>query len=240
MNPLKTMPRTYSLSWSLATLLILAASPCRGQQPQTPSALEKAVTISYYPSLRKLAVRVADAAAVGTAKEAGVEVRRTDDARPVARGKLPLSAKGGQVVLDLPALANGAYEVHLSLLGGGPTVVKRFKQRNYPWLGNELGKNNAVYPPFQPVKVRGHTAEVVLRTYILNGFGLWCSVKSQGKEILARRSACGSRRGPESKAGNLPPGIGPPASHAGPFTRAQPRPRRWRSARHRRWNTTGA
>ena len=185
MNPLKTMPRTYSLSLSLATLLILAASPCRGQQPQTPSALEKAVTISYFPSLRKLAVRVADAAAVGTAKEAGVEVRRTDDARPVARGKLPLSAKGGQVVLDLPALADGAYEVHLSLLGGGPTVVKRFKQRNYPWLGNKLGKNNAVYPPFQPVKVRGHTAEVVLRTYILNGFGLWCSVKSQGKEILA-------------------------------------------------------
>ena len=68
---------------------------------------------------------------------------------------------------------------------GGPTAVKRFKHKNYPWLGNELGKTGDVYPPFRPVKVEGRAAEVVLRTYTFNDFGLWDSVKSQGKEILA-------------------------------------------------------
>ena len=48
-----------------------------------------------------------------------------------------------------------------------------------------MGKDLAVYLPFQPVKVEDRAAEVVLRTYIMNGFGLWDSVKSQGKEVLA-------------------------------------------------------
>ena len=176
--------RTISLALATINLLLVAGLPCRGQSPQPSSALERAATIAYYPSLRKLAVNLVDAAAIGTAKEAGVEVRRKDDARPVVQGKLPLSPRGGQVVLDLPALADGAYEVHLSL-PGGPTAVKRFKHKNYSWLGNELGKSRSIYPPFQPVKVEGRAANVVLRTYVMNGFGLWDSVKSQGKEILA-------------------------------------------------------
>ena len=176
--------RTISLALATINLLLVAGFPCRGQSPQPSSALERAATIAYYPSLRKLAVDLVDAAAIGTAKEAGVEVRRKDDARPVVQGKFPLSPRGGQVVLDLPTLADGAYEVHLSL-PGGPTAVKRFKHKNYSWLGNDLGKSRSVYPPFQPVKVEGRAADVVLRTYVMNGFGLWDSVKSQGKEILA-------------------------------------------------------
>jgi len=88
-------------------------------------------------------------------------------------------------VLDLPTLADGVYDVHVAVPGGGPDVVKRFKHKNYPWLGNSLGKSDAVYPPFRPIKIDDRTAEVVLRKYVMNGFGLWDHVESQGKEILA-------------------------------------------------------
>ena len=62
---------------------------------------------------------------------------------------------------------------------------RSFKHKNFVWLGNTLGKNDTIYPPFEPIRVKDREAEVVLRTYAVNGFGLWDSVKSEGREILA-------------------------------------------------------
>ena len=42
-----------------------------------------------------------------------------------------------------------------------------------------------VFPPYTPVKAGGNKVDVVLREYTMNGFGLWDSVISESKELLA-------------------------------------------------------
>jgi hypothetical protein len=50
-------------------------------------------------------------------------------------------------------------------------------------LNKQLGVSHEIYPPFTPIQTAGSEVSVVLRKYRLNGFGLWDSVLSQGKEL---------------------------------------------------------
>ena len=172
------------LSWVMAILLLPAVSTCRAQSPQTPFMLEKAATIAYYPSLRKLAVRLSGCR--GDRHGEGGRRRGATQGRCPAggEGKLPLSPKGGQVVLDLPARPTAPTRYIFPCLGGGPTAVKRFKHKNYPGWAMSWGRQRrlSALPAGQG---RRPSAEVVLRTYIMNGLRTVDSVKSQGKEILA-------------------------------------------------------
>ncbi|MGQ9697558.1 MAG: glycoside hydrolase domain-containing protein [Armatimonadota bacterium] len=148
------------------------------------SALEKATTFAYYPGLRKLEVRVS---AVGSAdaQRLTAEVRAQGEGRAVARRAFLATNKGGACLISLPRLRDGVYELTVSTADGSQHVVRHFKHRNFEWLGNDLGKSRTVYPPFEPVQVHGTQVRVVLRTYRMNRFGLWDSVVSQGKELLA-------------------------------------------------------
>src|SRR5579885_3370744 len=82
-------------------------------------------------------------------------------------------------------LADGTYELRVALGESGPFTAKQFEHKNFPWLGNKLGTSREVYPPYQPILVEGREARVVLRSYRMNDLGLWDSVVSEGRELLA-------------------------------------------------------
>ncbi len=170
---------------AVTAVLLMARSPDAAEPFKPKVTLEKAAAISYYPSLQKLVVRAAEALTDDATAPATVQVRRADDERVLAEGRLLLHGESRQLVLDLPSLSDGGYDVRIALGENGPFMVKRFQHKNYPWLGNTLGISHKIYPPFEPIAVSGNEARVVLRQYTMNGFGLWDSVISKGKEILA-------------------------------------------------------
>jgi len=153
------------------------------------SELVSKLPFAYYPSINKLeAALVAPKRAQQGKPPARAEVRVISLAkgRTVARGFLGLDAAGrGQGMIALPDLPDGEYAVEYAF--GRHTVrsPKTFRRIHFPWEGNTLGAGHKVWPPFTPVEVRGDRVGVVGRTYRLNGFGLFDSVVSRGRELLA-------------------------------------------------------
>jgi hypothetical protein len=158
--------------------------------PRADEALGKACVFAYYPSLRKLAVKLdLPSAMQSDAWEryslAAVTIRDNDRKSDVVHKQMELSKGAGESLLDLPALADGTYELRVALGESGPFTAKQFEHKNFPWLGNKLGTSREVYPPYQPILVEGREARVVLRSYRMNDLGLWDSVVSEGRELLA-------------------------------------------------------
>lgn len=98
--------------------------------------------------------------------------------------------------LPLPDLPDGKYTLQLSVaLAGGrrnPGQVSdsfSFERQHFPWEGNSLGLTDEVFPPFQPLRTEGRQVHLVLRTYEMNGFGLFDNIISQAKSILSRPMA---------------------------------------------------
>ncbi len=54
-----------------------------------------------------------------------------------------------------------------------------------PWLGNSLGKERTVIPPFTPLVVKGQTVSCWGREYALLGSGLPGQIRSQERQVLA-------------------------------------------------------
>jgi hypothetical protein len=169
------------------------ASAAHAQPPSTGEAMNSdwasATTFAYYPGLHKLEVQVKGAAlqAPDAKNMATASVYRQRDDHALVQKTFSVADKEGTWLVDLPAMEDGTYELRVSLDSDpARTTRKFFKHKNFVWLGNTLGKNDAIYPPFEPVHVKGKDAGVVLRRYKMNGFGLWDSVTSEEKEILAK------------------------------------------------------
>ena len=97
-----------------------------------------------------------------------------------------VAGKESRGSMNLPAMEDGTYELRVALGGEPPTTTRKyFKHKNFAWLGNTLGKSETIYPPFEPIRVKdrdgGCAADVPKMAS-----GLWDSVKSEGKEILAQ------------------------------------------------------
>jgi len=147
---------------------------------------------AYYPSVNKMevAMQLTDElvrkAGTPTPREARVLVRDKAAGRKVVEGAVPLDAQGrGRALFDVPDLSDGEYRVEYVI--GKHTVVspKTFKRVHFPFEKTQYGDDHRVYPPFTPVRVSGAAVEVVVRRYTLNGFCLFDSVQSLGRELLA-------------------------------------------------------
>ncbi|NLE41446.1 MAG: LamG domain-containing protein, partial [Lentisphaerae bacterium] len=97
---------------------------------------------------------------------------------------------GNRHALSLPALKPGRYALRAivedenSALESSPIIIEA---EHFAWEGNALGETEEVFPPFKPVQAdESGVISVVQRTYRMNGFGLWDSVQSQSRELLAR------------------------------------------------------
>ncbi len=116
-----------------------------------------------------------------------VRVLEVGGGRVAASRQVPLDDKGrGYALFQLPKLAPGTYRVEFDLGGGAVIRSNRtFVRRTFEFEGNTIGMMHDVYPPFTPVEVDGPKVSVVDRTYAVNALGLFDSVVSKGRELLA-------------------------------------------------------
>jgi peptidoglycan/xylan/chitin deacetylase (PgdA/CDA1 family) len=110
-----------------------------------------------------------------------------DPRTPIDAGTMPLDAKGrGYARFTLPALAAGDYQVEYTFGGATLNASRTFRRTGFPFEKNTLGTAHVVYAPFTPVQVEGAKVSVVDRTYTVNALGLFDSVVSKGRELLAK------------------------------------------------------
>lgn len=145
------------------------------------------VYIAYYPSTNRLSLLIDSTATEKSVPgSAAIEIR--DGEKILLAESLAIINRKAEKILTLPALPDGTYTVRVTMKtaeGNLKPIDKIFIRKHFPWENNTLGVTETVYPPFLPVKVDGQNVDVVLRRYRMNGFGLWDSVISQGKELLA-------------------------------------------------------
>lgn len=91
------------------------------------------------------------------------------------------------VPFDAP---HGVYHVRVKLLDrNGGAATKELSQAvtvpDMPWLGNLLGRERVVVPPFTPLAVRGHGVTCWGRKYDIAPTGLPTKITSAGGDVLA-------------------------------------------------------
>lgn len=150
------------------------------------AALDSATSFAYYPTLRKVEVNIRElrGETLAHAIEVTAGVALKGDKKFLAQKNFSVTSKGGNAFIDIPALRDGMYDLRITVKKGGSEIVKSFKHINFDWVGNTLGITDKVYAPFTPIKINGKEADVVLRTYTMNGFGLWDQIRIEGKEFL--------------------------------------------------------
>jgi len=180
----------------LALVVVCCSLSARAQE-DVQTALARGCFFAVYPSRNQLVVRCDFSLAtvrLDTAVEAGkacpqvqVQVMPRESTQVLAQTTvLLLDGRSAETTVDVPHLAgNCAVAFTLQGLPEPLTVMKYFTRQTFPWEGNTLGITEEVFPPFTPVRTDGRKVEVIGRQYLLNGFGLWDSVISQGSELLA-------------------------------------------------------
>jgi hypothetical protein len=105
---------------------------------------------------------------------------------------------GTDWVLDakLPRLSPGVHEATVTLYSAEERVLGRARQtfirydhaKDLPWLGNKVGVSDKVLPPWTPIKgvrkKKGHQFSVWGRDYVVDGSGLFTSLKAVAQNGL--------------------------------------------------------
>ena len=166
--------------------------------PTSDAALMKQLPFAYYPSQDKLevAMQVDEALAAKAGWTTGATSPRTvvvriiplaHDSKPIEVGTITLNDAGfARKLLPVPEIPEGEYAVEYQL---GPETIrspKTFKRLHFPWETEKIADNHTVYAPFVPVTVDGNRVSVVGRSYTINAQGLFDSVVSLDRELLAR------------------------------------------------------
>ncbi len=103
------------------------------------------------------------------------------------------NATGGEEMITLrqkisvgKVLPEGNYILSLINPSNGKMMMeKSILVKHYPWLGNNLGKEEKIYPPFTALKVNGNKISCILREYEFGANGLPAQITSLGQNILA-------------------------------------------------------
>lgn len=148
-----------------------------------------ALDIAYYPSANRLKARLdfAGLRHADTITGATLQLRQPGGTTLHTRPFPPFHDKRSELIIDLPPLAAGEYEVSTLLQGNqapAEPVVQRFVRRTFPWENNTLGYHDGVIPPFEPLQINGNTLQTVLRQHQFAPTGLWQQVRAQEHELL--------------------------------------------------------
>ena len=148
---------------------------------------DAAVQVAYYPSYRFVRVKV-DTGELGPKADritqAAVTIA-TQSGAALARGTIRWKKAPAIKEFRVPDLTDGRYAVTVTLTGYPQPFVRTFTRKRFRWEGNKLGISDKLYPPFEPIRLQGRDIHVVLRRYRTDGLGLWSSVASEGRELLA-------------------------------------------------------
>ncbi|MCM8803736.1 MAG: DUF6067 family protein [Candidatus Omnitrophica bacterium] len=145
--------------------------------------------IAYYPYYNKLKAKVwlISLPETSKVKEAKIEIFNSEG-KLIGKGSInSFRDKNGEVIIDLPDLPDGEYQVIATLVGEGifkEIAKKSFKRKHFIWEHNNLGISDEVIPPFEPLKLKDKEVYCLYRTYQMNKFGLWDRVITKGVNIL--------------------------------------------------------
>ena len=147
--------------------------------------------IGYYPYHSRLRVRVDTSSAVPPLPVTEARLRvlheRTSSVVVVREIDLPSSARS-DLDLELPELEDGRYQAILALgsMAGEELVLEQhFDHKKFGWERNELGLDDIVIPPFEPLRVSDGAVSAVLRTHALGEQGLLDQIDSLDRPLLA-------------------------------------------------------
>jgi hypothetical protein len=123
--------------------------------------------------------KLSDSAVVTIARD-GQELARDTLSWDLAQKQF---GTGKQFTLkEMPA---GDYTITTRFNKHPEPIVKKYTRVVFPWEGTKVGVTDKIYPPFTPVRATPTTTAVVGREYGVGDLGLWNSIKSLGKELLA-------------------------------------------------------
>jgi len=191
-NPYRTEAQIDEVYLYDRALLKEEAANCFNRY-RNPGAMVKDVRLKpvvlaavYMPSYRALYYRLTPNTPAESLRS--VTLTLTDErGKELLRRDVPLSKD--EQKLDTPDLGDGTYTLAVSVPGEGGKLVRsdtfEFVRKVFSWEKSKLGVTDEVYPPFTPVSAEGDKVGVVQRTHKMNAFGLWDSVVSKGREILA-------------------------------------------------------
>ena len=142
---------------------------------------------AYYPSHDLVRFLVPKPPEDATRWHVALRSKKSDQVLAERGGELPMAPAAEN--LEVPDLPDGDYVLTLRLSGGeAPVIAERGFQRNhYEWEGRELGMEEVVIPPFEPLAADAEkqTVEAVLRRHTHDGTGLWKQVNSREEDLLA-------------------------------------------------------
>lgn len=160
------------------------------------AAPDRAVGFSAYPSLNRLRVQMDSSCLVddpeGKDKDRvsdSVDLTITREGKQIASKtfKLDIEKKNFTAanLFEFAEMPEGEYLISAKFNKQDAPITKIFKRVKFEFEGNKLGITDKVFPPFKPVTAAGDKVGVVDRTFTVGELGLWSSVESLGKELLA-------------------------------------------------------
>ncbi len=172
-----------------------------GQAARIDTTAKFRSQIEYYPAQHKVNVRLfgmqARQEAMEGASYSHAQLRIAHDAQ-AERGpalfdgridQIRVEDDTGHVTLPFTPPGKGTYRVEVALYGQDGTVQDEasgsFQVIDMPWLGNAVGKERTVIPPFAPITSKGDQMTCWGRTYQVSGSGLPRRIVSAGQEVLA-------------------------------------------------------
>lgn len=164
-----------------------------GQEPPAPPAEGEprdvpGIMLSHAVLGHQVLARVYDDALGQPVRQA--QLGLWQDGKPVTTQDLALKPGLNEARVDLTAVPLGEYQARLTLLREGQPVATEalrvpVETRDTWQTAHELGREDPVLPPFEPLKVAGQRLQWYSREAELNAWGLPARIKARGTEMLA-------------------------------------------------------
>jgi len=114
----------------------------------------------------------------------------TEDENVIMDTTAPFHGNFATFLFDVPKLKKGKYKVSLLLFDKNKRIVgernpEPFSRSEFPWEHNQLGLDDVVWEPFEPIQYQGDTLETIKQTLTIDPSGLpaQISIKPDKREL---------------------------------------------------------
>ncbi len=157
-----------------------------------PQKKTKLLTVEHYPWQKKINIRWNAMSRENQKDAARAEITITgpDGKRQTLKqNKIDFYENQGHAVFAFEPAVHGKYKVEAKYFNRNGVVIAvgddQFETKNFEWLGNKIGCDDIIVPPYTPMVVKGQTVSHLLRDFVFGKNGLPASVKAAGGEVLA-------------------------------------------------------
>lgn len=157
-----------------------------------PQEKKKELRVEHYALQKKINIRW-PAMSRETQKSVGVtELTITDPngkTKVLKQPKMDFYENQGHAVFQFKPEIHGVYKVSARVLSKSGNVIaigdRAFETKEFSWIGNKIGCEDIIVPPYKPLVVKGNTVSHLLRDFIFGKNGLPAAVKAAGDDVLS-------------------------------------------------------